>query len=73
MTPAKMDLYNRITHTLGTYDATPEERRRVLDGTGDADSWAQVPLGVRHLVAEIEKRPPQSWNDPADLPEQKNL
>lgn len=73
MTPAKMDLYDRVTRTLGTYDSTPEERRRILDGTGNAESWAEVPLGVQHLLGEIEKRPRQSWDDPADLPEQQNI
>lgn len=73
MTPAKMALYERLTQVLGTYDATPDERRQILDGTGDAESWAQVPLGIQHLVGEIEKRPRQSWADPAELPDQKGI
>lgn len=73
MTPAQMDLYERVTHVLGTFDATPEERRLILDGTGDAESWAKVPLGVQHLMGEIEKRPRQSWDDPADLPDQQGV
>lgn len=73
MTPAKTDLYDRVTEVLGSHDATPEERRQVMAGTGDAESWAKVPLGVQHLIAQIEKRPRQSWDDPADLPEQQNI
>jgi hypothetical protein len=73
VTPAKMALYDRVVEVLGSYDPTPEERMQILKGTGDAESWAQVPLGVQHLIAQIEKSPRQSWDDPADLPDQQNL
>lgn len=73
MTPAKMALYQRVTRVLGGFDATPDQRRKIIDGTGEADSWEQVPLGIQHLIVEIEKSPPQTWDDPADLPDQKGI
>lgn len=73
MNPAKQSLYDRVVEALGGHDATPEERRQIIDGTGEAESWEKVPLGVQHLVTQVEKRPQQSWDDPADLPDQQNI
>ena len=73
MKPDKMNLYNRVTEVLGSYDATPEERRQILDGTGDADSWTQVPDDVKQLIGKVEGGPRQSWDDPADLPDQQGI
>lgn len=73
MDPAKMDLYNRVTEVLGSYDATPDQRRQILAGTGEAGSWDEVPEDVQKLITEIENSPRQSWDDPADLSDQQNL
>jgi hypothetical protein len=71
-------LFYRLSDALGGHDVTPEERDRVLSawtaaGGQEAATWEKLPLGVQHLVGEIEKRQPQSWDDPADLPDQQNI
>jgi hypothetical protein len=68
----------RLMDALGGFDVTPEERDRVIKawtaaGGEMSATWEKLPLGVQHLVAEIEKRDPQSWDDPADLPEQQGI
>lgn len=70
---AKMALYDRVVEVLGGFDANPDERQRILEGTGPADSWDQVPDDVKQLIIKIENSPRQTWDDPADLPDQKNL
>jgi hypothetical protein len=77
MTPAGM-LFLRLSDALGSTDVLPDERAQVLSawaaaGGHDAATWEKLPLGVQHLVTQIEKREPQSWDDPADLPDQQNL
>jgi hypothetical protein len=71
-------LFHRLSDALGGTDVHPDERATVLAGwqsAGGEDSatWEKLPLGVQHLVVEIEKRDPQSWADPADLPDQQGL
>jgi len=71
-------LFHRLSAALGGFDVTPEERQTVLSawtaaGGQDGATWEKLPLGVQHLVGQIEKRDPQSWADPADLPEQQNI
>lgn len=71
-------LFHRLSDALGSVDVHPDERARVLDawaaaGGEDSATWEKLPLGVQHLVGEIEKRDPQSWADPADLPGQKGI
>jgi hypothetical protein len=75
---AVAQLFHRLSDALGGRDATPEERTRILDawtaaGGQESATWEKLPLGVQHLVKEIEGRDPQSWDDPADLPEQKGI
>lgn len=77
MSPAAQ-LYHRLSDALGGHDVTPEERSQVLGGWTAAGgetvaTWERLPLGVQNLIATIEKRPPQSWDDPADLPEQQGI
>jgi hypothetical protein len=72
------DLFYRLSDALGGHDVTPEERDQVLTawaeaGGQEAATWERLPLGVQHLVGQIEKREPQSWADPADLPDQQNI
>jgi hypothetical protein len=76
MTPAGQ-LFNRLSEAVGSTDVEPEERERILSawtaaGAHDA-TWEKMPLGIQHLVTEIEGRERQSWDDPADLPDQQNL
>lgn len=71
-------LYHRLSEALGSTDVHPDEREKVLAGwqaAGGEDSatWEKLPLGVQHLVVDIEKRDPQSWADPADLPDQQGI
>lgn len=77
MTPVG-ELFNRLSEALGSTDVLPDERARVLSawtaaGGEDSATWEKLPLGVRQLVTEIEKRPRQSWDDPADLPDQRGV
>jgi len=71
-------LFHRLSDALGGTDVSPEERSKVLSAWADAGgedsaTWEKLPLGIQHLVTEIEKRDPQSWDDPADLPDQQGL
>lgn len=77
MTPVGQ-LFHRLSEALGSTDVLPEEREKIIAGwqqAGGEDSgtWEKLPLGVQHLVTQIEKRDPQSWDDPADLPDQQNI
>lgn len=73
MSPDRQKLYERVVDAISAYDATPDERDQIIMGTGQADSWADVPEDVRALIERIEGTPRQVWDDPADLPDQKNL
>jgi hypothetical protein len=71
-------LFHRLSDALGGHDVLPEERDIVLKGWAAAGgqesaTWEKLPLGVQRLVADIEKRAPESWDDPADLPDQQNI
>lgn len=75
---AEGQLFHRLSDALGQHDVHPDERARVLAGWQDAGgemsaTWERLPLGVQHLVTEIEKRDPESWADPADLPDQQGI
>ena len=77
-TSAVGQLFHRLSDALGGTDVHPDERARVLAGwqaAGGEDSatWEKLSLGTRQLVTEIEKRDPQSWDDPADLPDQQGI
>lgn len=73
MTPAKMALWDRLSQALGGHDVRPDVRQQILDETGEADSWEQVPDDVKQLIVKIENSAPQTWPDPADLPDQQGL
>jgi hypothetical protein len=73
MSPDRQKLYERVVDVISGYDATPDERDAILQGTGNADSWADVPEDIRDMISRIERTPRQVWDDPADLPDQKNL
>jgi len=71
-------LFHRLSEALGGTDVSPEEREQIIDGWQDAGgedsgTWEKLPLGIRTLVEQVEKRAPQSWDDPADLPDQKGI
>jgi len=71
-------LFYRLSEALGSVDVHPDERAKILDawaeaGGEDSATWEKLPLGIQHLVREIEKRDPQSWDDPADLPSQQGI
>jgi hypothetical protein len=77
MTP-EGQLFNRLGEALGSTDVHPDERAQILTawtaaGGHDGATWEKLPLGIQHLVTQIEKRDPQSWDDAADLPDQQNL
>jgi hypothetical protein len=68
----------RLMDALGGFDVTPEERSRVIEAWNAAGgemsaTWEKLPLGIQHLVVDIEGRDPQSWADPADLPSQQGI
>lgn len=72
------ELFHRLSDALGGFDVTPEERERILSawtaaGGQDEATWDKLPTDVQQLVQEIEKRDPQSWDDPADLPSQQGI
>lgn len=73
MSDAEEKLYFRVVDALSAHDATPDERAIVLDGTGPAESWEQVPKDVQDLIIRIEGTPRQVWDDPADTPHQQNI
>ena len=73
LTPAKMALYERVVDVIAAHDATPDERDAIIQGTGMADSWDDVPQDVKDLIIKIENSPRQVWNDPADLPDQQGI
>jgi hypothetical protein len=71
-------LFHRLSEALGSTDVHPDERAQILAawtaaGGEDTATWEKLPLGAQHLVTEIEKRPRQSWDDPADLPDQQGV
>jgi hypothetical protein len=75
---AEGKLYYRMSDALGGYDVTPDEREQILEawrnaGGEMAATWDKMSLGSRKLIEDIEKRAPQSWDDPADLPDQKGI
>lgn len=78
MTSPVGQLFLRLSDALGGADVHPDERRRIIDawqaaGGEDSGTWEKLPLGIQHLVTEIEKRDPQSWDDAADLPDQQGI
>lgn len=71
-------LFHRLSDALGGHDVHPDERAQVLDawqkaGGEESGTWEKMPLGAQHLVTEIERRTPESWADPADLPDQQGI
>jgi hypothetical protein len=77
-TSAVGQLFHRLSDALGGFTVLPEERTRVLAGwqaAGGEDSatWEKLSLGTQQLVRDIESRDPQSWADPADLPDQQGI
>lgn len=71
-------LFHRLSEALGSTDVHPDERDQILTawtkaGGQESATWEKLPLGIQHLVGEIEKREPQSWDDPADLPDQQGV
>jgi hypothetical protein len=71
-------LFHRLSDALGGYAVTPEERTQILEawqqaGGEDTATWEKMSLGSRRLVEEIEKRDPETWADPADLPDQQGI
>jgi len=75
---SEAQLFYRLSDALGGFDVTPEERAQVLSawtaaGGQDGATWETMSPEARALVAEIEKRDPQSWDDPADLPSQQGI
>jgi hypothetical protein len=78
MLSAVGQLFHRLSDALGSTDVDPDERRRILDawreaGGEDEGTWDKLPQDIQGLVKEIEGRDPQSWDDPADLPDQQGV
>lgn len=67
--PAEMDLYDRLTEVLGTRDVHPEIRGKIQDAYATAATWDELPPDIQALIIEAEKLPRQSWDDPADVPD----
>jgi hypothetical protein len=69
VTAIRIELEQRVTDLLGSYDVHPEERRRILSAYDAAQRFEDLPPDILELAAEIEKRPRQSWDDPYDVPD----
>lgn len=71
-------LFHRLSDALGSTDVTPDEREKVLEawreaGGEESATWDKLSDEAQMLVKEIEGRDPQSWDDPADLPDQQGI
>lgn len=71
-------LFHRLSDALGGTDVHPDERAQVLDawrdaGGEDSGTWDKMSPESQKLVLDIESRDPQSWADPADLPDQQGI
>lgn len=73
MSDRKADLYHRVVDVVANYDATPDERDAILAGTGPAESWDDVPQDVKDLMDKIKNGERQTWDDPAELPDQQGI
>jgi hypothetical protein len=66
-------LADRLRDALGTHDVHPRDRALIQDayieaGMDDA-TWDDLPADVQRLVEAAEQLPPQSWDDPSDVPD----
>lgn len=69
-----VELYDRLSDALGAHDVHPEDRAKIQGAYQDAGgvesaTWGDLPADVQQLIEEIEKTPRQSWDDPADVPD----
>ena len=74
MTSPAVQLERRLSDALGTHDVHPEDRIKVQEAyvaAGvDTATWDELPAEIRQLVEELERLPRQSWDDPADVPDE---
>lgn len=54
---SKAELSRRLGAALGTHDVLPADRQIVQEAFAAATSWADLPVGVQHLVESIERSP----------------
>ncbi len=64
----------RLAEALGSHDVHPEDRARIqqafIDAGMEEATWEDLPADIRALVEEIERSERQSWDDPADVPDE---
>lgn len=65
----RTELYERITELLGTRDVHPDDRIAIRNAYEQAESWDDLPTHIQAKVIELEDLPRQSWDDPADVPD----
>jgi hypothetical protein len=70
MSPEQVSLHYRLSEALGSHDVHPEIRGQIQDAYLASDgTWDGLPAETRAQIEEVETLPPQSWSDPADVPD----
>lgn len=72
-TNPQVELADRLRDALGTHDVHPEDRAAIqqayIEAGLDDATWDDLPAEIRAKVTAAEALPAQSWEDPADVPE----
>lgn len=65
-----MDLWERISDALGGHDPEPADRELIISAySANPDTVAKWPAEAKDALARVEGLQPQTWDDPADVPE----
>lgn len=71
---AATDLYDRLADALGGHDVHPADafeiqRAYLVAGGPESATWEDLPKDIQQKVIQVEAMPRQSWDDPADVPD----
>lgn len=71
---ATTDLYHRLSNALGGHDVHPSDAFEIQQaylaaGGPEEATWNDLPGEIQQKVIQIEQSPSQSWDDPADVPD----
>ena len=69
LTQEFIELERRLAELLGTRDVHPDDRAVIREAFEKAKSWDDLPDAVKSMVIHLEQLPRQSWDDPADVPD----
>ena len=73
MTNPQVELADRLAEALGAHDVHPEDRAAIqaayVDAGMDEATWDDLPPEIQAKIEQIEQLPRQSWDDPADVPD----